>query len=198
MTRVLSDPTTGLLDRHSLLRYLSVYVAVGSPVTSLNPENVDPQVTILLEDFHKVHENIPQCFSCSYSLQYYRVWLMEYILTVKLKKDLLWYMCALVRMCMLLCFACLFMCLVWSAGTVCWSQSWEPQWGVFVLPPLQPNITTLPHFSQQLHTTSMLIVWTFDLSIMINSHTGINVVVSITKSTDWDWMKNATYTKHCS
>ena len=65
MTRVLSDPTTGLLDRHSLLRYLSVYVAVGSPVTSLNPENVDPQVTILLKDFHKVHEIMPQCFDCS-------------------------------------------------------------------------------------------------------------------------------------
>ena len=68
-----SDPTTGLLDCHSLLCYLSadpqpreglckaLSVAVGSPVTSLNPENFDPQVTILLEDFHKVHENIPQC-----------------------------------------------------------------------------------------------------------------------------------------
>ena len=61
-----SDASTGLLDCHSLLLYLcadpqpreglckALTVAVGSPVTSLNPDSIDSEVTILLEDFQKV------------------------------------------------------------------------------------------------------------------------------------------------
>ena len=62
-----SDTSTGLIDCHSLLLYLSadpqlgvglckaLSLAVsGVPLTNLNPESIDPNITILLEDFHKV------------------------------------------------------------------------------------------------------------------------------------------------
>ena len=61
-----SDVSTGLLDWHTLLLYLcadpqpgeglckALTLAVGSPVTSLNPDRVNSEATVLLEDFHKV------------------------------------------------------------------------------------------------------------------------------------------------
>ena len=65
---VFCDPTSGLIDCYSLLLYLcadpepreglckALTVAVGgSPVTSLNPDSVNQDITILLEDFHKVN-----------------------------------------------------------------------------------------------------------------------------------------------
>ena len=63
---IFSDASTGLLDCHSLLLYLcadpqpreglckALTLAIGCPVTSLNPDSVNPHATILLEDFHKV------------------------------------------------------------------------------------------------------------------------------------------------
>ena len=67
---IFSDASTGLVDWHSLLIYLcadpqpreglckALTLAVGCPVTSLSPDTVNSDATVLLEDFHKVKQSV--------------------------------------------------------------------------------------------------------------------------------------------
>ena len=182
---VLSDPTTGLLDCHSLLHYLSadsqsreglckaLSVAVGSPVTSLNPDNVDPQVTILLEDFHKVHGNIPH--NAVFQLQLFFTILQALTHGVhpdsEIERGL-----AMVHVCTCQDVYVIMLCLSSHVfSLICWSCLLVSVLRTPVRCLCPPSSPTQHHYTTSLQPTTThyqyaIILLTFDLFIVINSH----------------------------